>query len=436
MASVVVDEEKSDDREDGGDVGDKFTALQSRCSELFDGVRQLPMFGRKAWAPFFNRCLQCHQELWDFQRENRAVLVSLCGLSRRTIGDIAYRIAQLCYQLYLRTSKSDYLERSYRFYKAILDRDYFSLRSLLLADSEQPSQGASKEADPGGPHGGVLGPVSPDDWRHAVKLLARCFVASLLMQEYQTCEHVALAGMTCLLKHAPQETDVSDWQARVDEATAFLRCERVVDPPPIDTAARAATTAKPLLPPLCRRLSARNCRRPGSARGLVLQSALVVDTNRNQVKFSELTLDMFRMLVTLEYEPKLVGQPGQGCENPRKDLLYSQSLSHVLLFLAAATKELPPNSFLLLYISAEGSGDGLWVTRDQGSSSPAPGAAAASQVSRRLFCVVGLLFGSGRCGVASGYHKRSSTKRCRVTAAAMQPYLDINSTAPPPLNKK
>lgn len=37
---------------------------------------------------------------------------------------------------------------------------------------------------------------------------------------------------------------------------------------------------------------------------LVLQEVLIIGNNNDQVKFSELTLDMFRILQTLEREPQ------------------------------------------------------------------------------------------------------------------------------------
>ncbi|KAH7931691.1 hypothetical protein HPB51_029719 [Rhipicephalus microplus] len=94
-----------------------------------------------------------------------------------------------------------------------------------------------------------------------------------------------------------------------------------------------------------------------------------------QVKFSELTLDMFRMLQTLEREPQedttqlydaspAPGRPENGGtsdsrpgkrENPHKYLLYKPTFSQLFVFLASGFKELPPNGVLLLYVSADGS---------------------------------------------------------------------------------
>lgn len=103
-----------------------------------------------------------------------------------------------------------------------------------------------------------------------------------------------------------------------------------------------------------------------------------------QVKFSELTLDMFRMLQALEREPQedagqlfvdsspapgmipsetngnLAGEPsGSGPriyrrENPHKYLLFKPTFSQFLVFLTSGFKELPINGVLLLFLSADG----------------------------------------------------------------------------------
>lgn len=93
-----------------------------------------------------------------------------------------------------------------------------------------------------------------------------------------------------------------------------------------------------------------------------------------QVKFSELTLDMFRMLQALEREPQedinqmydVSPAPGRmpfqengdqrsgKRENPHKYLLYKPTFSQFFVFLASGFKELPVNGVLLLYLSADG----------------------------------------------------------------------------------
>lgn len=92
-----------------------------------------------------------------------------------------------------------------------------------------------------------------------------------------------------------------------------------------------------------------------------------------QVKFSEMTLDQFRMLQTLEREPQEEltnqifdaspapgrqpfenGSGGNRRENPHKHLLYKPTFSQLNSYLASSFRELAPNGALLLYISADG----------------------------------------------------------------------------------
>lgn len=152
--------------------------------------------------------------------------------------------------------------------------------------------------------------------------------------------------------------------------------------------------------------------RSNLASNLLLTLVPLLARPESQVKFSELTLDMFRMLQLLEREPQeevtqvydasgqpipvMPGRPGimasmaafnengdrmsggpghhglgvpphhpmsqqshlpQSAykrENPHKYLLYRPSFSQLLVFLASGFKELPANGVLLLYLSADG----------------------------------------------------------------------------------
>lgn len=89
-----------------------------------------------------------------------------------------------------------------------------------------------------------------------------------------------------------------------------------------------------------------------------------------QIKFSELSLDMYRMLQAVEREPSLSVDDGprQGKdgnaegeisqrENPHKYLLYKPTLSQLLTYLSSAFKDLPPHSVLMVYVSADAVAD-------------------------------------------------------------------------------
>lgn len=127
---------------------------------------------------------------------------------------------------------------------------------------------------------------------------------------------------------------------------------------------------------------------------LSLQEVLVIGSMTDQSKFSELTLDMFRMLQTMEREPQedmaqlydtspsttrmpfvghhqctqikretldcLFSQENGGSnvtmkrENPHKYLLYKPTMSQFLIFLASGLRELPANGAMMIYVSGEG----------------------------------------------------------------------------------
>ena len=123
-----------------------------------------------------------------------------------------------------------------------------------------------------------------------------------------------------------------------------------------------------------------------AANPLRLQSCVLVGCHQHQVKFSELTLDMYRMMYSLEREPSELSPqsssigvssssiPAQGAigsvsglnttprkggkaalsGNPKKYLLYRPTVSQVLLYLASAQRELQDGGVLMLYISADG----------------------------------------------------------------------------------
>lgn len=124
---------------------------------------------------------------------------------------------------------------------------------------------------------------------------------------------------------------------------------------------------------------------PGtSGPALRLQSCILVGCHQHQVKFSELTLDMYRMMYALERDPAsaLAASGGSssssstggnassgansggltprskakalGNSNPKKFLLYRPTVSQVLLYIASAQRELLENGTLLLYVSADG----------------------------------------------------------------------------------
>ncbi|KAI4587580.1 hypothetical protein MJG53_005367 [Ovis ammon polii x Ovis aries] len=124
--------------------------------------------------------------------------------------------------------------------------------------------------------------------------------------------------------HRFNTEDQVEWNLVLQEVAAFIEADPVMvlndDNTIVITSNRLAETGAPLL-------------EQGMIVGqLSLADALIIGNCNNQVKFSELTVDMFRMLQALEREPmnlaSQMNKPGM--------------------------QELPANSVLLIYLSATG----------------------------------------------------------------------------------
>jgi hypothetical protein len=157
---------------------------------------------------------------------------------------------------------------------------------------------------------------------------------------------------------------------------------------------------------------------------LSLQEILIVGNVSDQIKFSELTLDMFRMLQALEREPQeeprsgsasrsfagnpmcvppvpkshapgVPGDPNRSLnrDNPHKYLLYKPTVHQLLVFLSCGFKELPVNGVLLLYLSADGS---------FGCASHQPYLAGAGPASSMPPGSMGMMSGQMGAGTAAG----------------------------------
>lgn len=91
-----------------------------------------------------------------------------------------------------------------------------------------------------------------------------------------------------------------------------------------------------------------------------LQEVVIVGNKQDQLKFSELTVDMFRMAQTVErsLDERAANESGddkeiQELKNPHKYLLYRATIEQILANLNSAWSELTWNGVLLLYISSD-----------------------------------------------------------------------------------
>uniref|UniRef100_A0A8C9ADZ5 Suppressor of cancer cell invasion n=1 Tax=Prolemur simus TaxID=1328070 RepID=A0A8C9ADZ5_PROSS len=295
--------------------------------------QDLPQYGQKQWQSYFGRTFDVYTKLWKFQQQHRQVLDNRYGLKRWQIGEIASKIGQLYYHYYLRTSETSYLNEAFSFYSAIRQRSYYS----QVNKEDRPELVVKK-----------------------LRYYARFIVVCLLLNKMDVVKDLVkeLSDEIEDYTHRFNTEDQVEWNLVLQEVAAFIEADPVMvlndDNTIVITSNRLAETGAPLL-------------EQGMIVGqLSLADALIIGNCNNQVKFSELTVDMFRMLQALEREPmnlaSQMNKPGMQesadkptrRENPHKYLLYKPTFSQLYTFLAASFKELPANSVLLIYLSATG----------------------------------------------------------------------------------
>uniref|UniRef100_A0A7N0TIP3 Protein SCAI n=1 Tax=Kalanchoe fedtschenkoi TaxID=63787 RepID=A0A7N0TIP3_KALFE len=324
-------------------VIEHYWSLVERADKKFSKIRDLPYYERNRFDTYFHKVFKVYTQLWKFQQENREKLVE-GGLKRWEIGEIASRIGQLYFGQYMRTSEVNYLTESYVFYEAILNREYFKdglFQDLNLANKQ-------------------------------LRFLARFLMVCLLLNRremvHQLVKQLKMLVDDC--KRTFQESEFKEWKIVVQEIFRFLKADTsfmnmrplrysvVLDPHPDSLSQNASCT-----------------------RSLKLRDAILCSYHHNEVKLSELTLDAFRMLQCLEWEPSgsffqeaglkvsQNGTPGPSRisysqdltditlpPNPRKAVLYRPSVTHFMALLATMSEELPLDGILLVYLSTSARG--------------------------------------------------------------------------------
>ncbi|KAK6470752.1 protein SCAI [Huso huso] len=310
-----------------------FCYLLDKSKQLFNGLRDLPQYGHKQWQSYFGRTFDVYTKLWKFQQQHRQVLDHRYGLKRWQIGEIASKIGQLYYHYYLRTSETSYLNEAFSFYSAIRQRSYYS----QVNKEDRPELVVKK-----------------------LRYYARYIVVCLLLNKMDLVKDLVkdLSDEIEDYTHRFNTEDQLEWNLVLQEVAAFIEADPVMV---LNDDNTVVVTSKRLMEGVVPQLE------QGMIVGqLTLADALIIGNCSNQVKFSELTIDMFRMLQALEREPvnlaTQMNKPGMlepsekpaKRENPHKYLLYKPTFSQLYTFLSAAFKELPANSVLLMYLSATG----------------------------------------------------------------------------------
>uniref|UniRef100_A0A803PD97 Protein SCAI n=1 Tax=Cannabis sativa TaxID=3483 RepID=A0A803PD97_CANSA len=329
-----------------------FRALVESADRKFARVRDVPAYGRVHNQHYFQKVFKAYMRLWKYQQENRSRLVET-GLNRWEIGEIASRIGQLYFGQYMRTSEARFLVEAYVFYEAILNRRYF-----------EGSKGLGKD----------LGVRLKE-----LRFYARFLMVSFILSRTDMVNHLLdrFKALVDECKANFRDTNFKEWRQVVQEIVRFIKVDTsFMNARPLRYC--ATYDSHPASLPYVTRFHAKKV--------LKFKDALLTSYHRNEVKFAELTLDTFRMLQSLEWEPTGSFYQKRPLEskdngsftdhsgasglidinlaadmtdpslppNPRKAILYRPSVTHLIAVMATISEELPPDSVMLVYLSASG----------------------------------------------------------------------------------
>ena len=405
--------------------------LKDRAIQLFDGLRDLPQYGQGLWESYFRRTFDAYNSLWKYQQDHRVLLEQHGGLRRHQIGEVASRIGQLYYLFYLRKGDTAYLDEAFVFYDFIRRRRYFA-----AAQQGGPATGGAEGVTPP-PLGAVeVRQLALRELRYYARFAVVCFLTGRravlheLLNElrervaaYPVQGADAAAPPAAHLLASPDPTPAtprpaagaaggggewgrSSWELVLSEFSEFLRVERPFaigvlagGAPPVvglsgamasltmsggggDMQASANTADEGL--PL--RLQPQLTHPLGAIVGgfgpmpsppLSLAQCVMVGAKAAQLRVSELALDVFRALHTVEWDaaarrialteanqmqtPDALGALGESgggkptqYATPHKYLLHRPAVSQLLLVLGTMLVELNPLQCALLYLSADG----------------------------------------------------------------------------------
>ncbi|KAE8722362.1 histone H3.3-like [Hibiscus syriacus] len=214
-----------------------------------------------------------------------------------------------------------------------------------------------------------------------LRFYARFLLVSLILNRTEMVKVVVekLRALVDECKANFRETNFKEWKLVVQEILFFINIDTTFTIPSSRSFRYCAVLdSHPKSAPYVARFHAKKI--------LKFQDAVVMSYHRNEVKFAELTLDAYRMLQCLEWEPsgsfyqKHPAEPKENGvaadysgasglidmnlaadmtdptlpPNPRKAILYRPSATHLIAVMATICEELPPESIILVYLSASG----------------------------------------------------------------------------------
>ncbi|KAL4376742.1 hypothetical protein GQ457_02G009150 [Hibiscus cannabinus] len=329
-----------------------FRGLVESADRKFARVRDFPSYGRAQGQHYLQKVFKAYMTLWKYQQDNRTELIK-AGLKRWEIGEIAGRIGQLYFGQYTRTSEARFLVEAYVFYEAILKRRYFEgckLKDLGVRFKE-------------------------------LRFYARFLLVLLILNRTEMVK-VVVEKLRALVDDCNanfRATNFKEWKLVVQEIVRFMNADTNFTIPSARPFRYCAMfDCHPNSVPYVARFHAKKV--------LKFRDAILMSYHRNEVKFAELTLDSYRMMQCLEWEPsgssyqKHPAEPKENGvvvdysgtsglidmnlvadmtdptlpPNPKKTILYRPSVTHFVAVLATICEELRPESIILVYLSASG----------------------------------------------------------------------------------
>ncbi|RKP40464.1 protein SCAI, partial [Dimargaris cristalligena] len=323
-------------------IRDGFEYMLEKSHQQFAGLKEFTPLGTRPWQDYFKKTFETYTRIWRYQQQYRAVLERSdnFGLKRWQIGEIASKIGQLYYHYYLRTSETNYLLESYIFYYAIRERAYFR----DITDAKNPALLVKK-----------------------IRFYARFIVACVLLNDDELALQLLTESQAMIDQYSRKfrPVDSKEWQLVMQEISTFLEAERKVIPRS-PTGQLLSVPLRASEPPVS----------PKEPPRFHLQEAVLVGGYSSQFKFSELTVDVYRMTQALEFEPSqsiimtsnqpsdiFSDPPNHGAAkevgalrhvNPHKHLLFRPTYSNLMQNISQAFKDTSDQTALLLYLSAPG----------------------------------------------------------------------------------
>lgn len=169
-------------------------------------------------------------------------------LKRWEIGELASKIGQLYYHYYLRTSETNYLNESFVFYEAILERNYFK----EVLESKTPALVVKK-----------------------LRYYARFLLVSFLLNRSDMVKKL-MDHFTQLVEDYNttfKPNDYAEWNIVLSELSTFLQAEKKLSP--VDQDGNAL--------PVSSRLKIEYSKADKEGQKLKLQEAILVGNYQNQV---------------------------------------------------------------------------------------------------------------------------------------------------------